>query len=161
MTLTDNLAAFYWTNDVTLTNLWHWLIMWRWPIMWHALIGLKYWYGFDWWCGGILFEQNADVVLIDDVFQPVKICHVTQSWASELFSSDGLDLPIVSIIRGLLLLIWRPSIHFLVSFSIILSPACVFLHIVIKLPFYPLFNYECLFSFKLGLKVKNQHDRWA
>ena len=48
----------------------------------------------------MLWDWNADVVLTDDVFQPIKACHVAHSWTSKLFLSDGHDLSIVSIIEG-------------------------------------------------------------
>lgn len=59
------------------------------------------------------WTKNTDVILTDnvtwtdDVFQPIRACHITQSWAFKLFSFDGYDLPIVSINRGLSPLIWQ------------------------------------------------------
>ena len=64
-------------------------------MVWQDVIGPKYSHG------NILLDRNIDVVLTNDGFKPITACHVAQSRAFELLASDGHDLPIVSINKGL------------------------------------------------------------
>ena len=50
-------------------------------MMWQHPIGLIMWHLIDY------MTLIDDVALTDDVLQPIKTCHIAQSWVSELFSS--------------------------------------------------------------------------
>ena len=113
-------------------------------VQWHDSILLDQWCGIDWlcgvdwWCGSrMLLNQNSDGVLTNDLFQLNITCHVVQSWAFELFLSDGNYLSIVSINRKLALSNLTPLNLILGSIFYNYFSILYFLHILIKLSFYP------------------------
>ena len=92
-----HMVLFTYTVLITSTALFTYTVWWR---------GIDQWHDYTYWTNHVAVtdyvavideDRNADVVLTDDVIHPIKTYRVTQSWASELFSSDSHDLLIVSI----------------------------------------------------------------
>ena len=136
-----------------------------------------WWCGIDRWCGRMLLDQNTDVVLTDDVTTSYGTEMLMWCWLIMCTNQSKLAMwrnpermNYFHLMAMIYLCIYKKRVHLPnltplnpFSSSIFYNSLSIlyFLHILIKLSFYSLFNYKWLVYFKLGLKVKAKHDPWA